>query len=152
MDMYVNFRGKQPSIDPLLENRGLKWAEQFITHKIKKSVKMKQLIMAAGLALCYCLRYFRKEDRGGWKPVLCGIIPPRLEFHLLIKSVRALQTGLLQGMEEGRKEIEAIVNNPEERRSRIRLSLWMSRVRCFGRSRLFSVDRIAWIRMMRCRR
>ena len=24
MDMYVNFRGKQPSIDPLLENRGLK--------------------------------------------------------------------------------------------------------------------------------
>ena len=29
------------------------------------------------------------------------------------------------------------------RRSRIRLSLWMSRVRCFGRSRSFSVDRIA---------
>ena len=27
MDMYVNFRGKQPSIDPLLENRGLKWEE-----------------------------------------------------------------------------------------------------------------------------
>ena len=24
MDMYLNFRGKQPSIDPLLENRGLK--------------------------------------------------------------------------------------------------------------------------------
>jgi peptidyl-dipeptidase Dcp len=24
MDMYVNFRGKQPSIDPLLRNRGLK--------------------------------------------------------------------------------------------------------------------------------
>ena len=24
MDMYVNFRGKQPSIDPLMENRGLK--------------------------------------------------------------------------------------------------------------------------------
>ena len=29
------------------------------------------------------------------------------------------------------------------RRSRIRLALWMSRVRCFGRSRSFSVDRIA---------
>ena len=50
---------------------------------------------------------------------------------------------LLQGMEEGRKEIEAIVNNPEELRSRIRLSLWMSRVRCLGRSRSFLVDRIA---------
>ena len=59
---------------------------------------------------------------------------------------------LLQGMEEGRKEIEAIVNNPEEPtfentivaldRSG-ELSLWMSRVRCFGRSRSFSVDRIA---------
>ena len=24
MDMYVNFRGKKPSIDPLLKNRGLK--------------------------------------------------------------------------------------------------------------------------------
>ena len=24
MDMYVNFRGKEPGIDPLLKNRGLK--------------------------------------------------------------------------------------------------------------------------------
>ena len=24
MDMYVHFRGKRPSIDPLLKNRGLK--------------------------------------------------------------------------------------------------------------------------------
>ena len=32
----------------------------------------------------------------------------------LIKSSSSTTTGLLQGMEEGRKEIEAIVNNPEE--------------------------------------
>ena len=38
---------------------------------------MKQLIMAAGLAvmLTACGTY-RKEDRGGGEPVLCGIYHP----------------------------------------------------------------------------
>lgn len=84
-----------------------------------------------------------KEDRGGENPFFAEYttpfgVPPfdQIKFE-------HYKPALLQGMEEGRKEIEAIVNNPEEPTFENTIVALMSRVRCFGRSRSFSVDRIA---------
>ena len=104
---------------------------------------MKQLIMAAGLAVMLtACGTSEKKTVEGENPFFAEYttpfgVPPfdQIKFE-------HYKPALLQGMEEGRKEIEAIVNNPEEP-TRIRLSLWMSRVRCLGRSRSFLVDRIA---------
>lgn len=76
---------------------------------------MKQLIMAAGLAVMLtACGTSEKKTVEGENPFFAEYttpfgVPPfdQIKFE-------HYKPALLQGMEEGRKEIEAIVNNPEE--------------------------------------
>ena len=76
---------------------------------------MKQLIMAAGLAVMLtACGTSEKKTVEGETPFFAEYttpfgVPPfdQIKFE-------HYKPALLQGMEEGRKEIEAIVNNPEE--------------------------------------